>query len=1624
MSEYSSAIQNYLLGSRSQIASSVDADPDEAARAVDLSNATGIPTGLITADQETFDREYRQHSTMYLVMNNPKLIDYVNSHPLAAAVSNDDWGNLSQLSDRMGRTASAIASAAVAGFGPSPISGEEYARTSQVWGLFTPLVAGVVQAGALVPRAFGAAAGAGAEALEQAGVLPLLDRLSGRVRSPEARKAEAEEFLGVAPMLSGMVPEATGAAMARDLSAAAKARINSGLVGALEGDLEAAEGSATRARSPELFRKFVEQHFGDQTLSVGGDAVVRLYGDRAPSPDDGVLGWAPGIAGKLEVARATGADIEIPVADWLTHVDPKIAQKLEDDIRVWPGGVTASEAREPAGGAVVDSPLAQVRAATETEPTFAVGDRKLTLVPEEGGFQVLGPRGEPVGSVPVPADGPIRIPLPVEVGPSSAVDIERQIRALYPGRPVSVGAAVSGEPSIWPRLDQLTPAVVGLDARSKALLDRLIAERYDRDIEASRVRATALERRRQSQEWAENRARERAEVEAEFRGRPEVATNLLLERGEMLREADLTPEQRGALRMEPPRPLDTIRVYHGSDSDKPRSGWVTTDRRYAENYYGKGTKVFYTDLKKGSPEEIKLRNWDEIDEATGSTMVGTYRHDVIPELVNKLKPLEPEEPPRMSEDGIPVDTLADHFGAPSGEALIDRLIAYRAERTGMGAEEALRAAVEAETDRRMETKYGDLGARIFEAAKDRALSENELDLLAEEFKALGDRVIDPAAAKDWAQLAIGSEPIGSLRSDKFLRAMAKAGREAERALIAGDHAKALVAMQRKYLSGLMAAEARRVEGELRSADRLIDRLGAWKRGDKWIAPDYLNWAHQILLAIGKPVRNRSVQGIAEDIAARGKTFEEFVAEKEGELRELPIWDQLFQKGWRKPYQSLSVDDFRALYGSLRALDHNGRDELKIARAGAKADLDEIKAQMLAALEKFPIKGSGDGVVGRALRRYGAHHLIVETLLNRWDQYDPMGPWSQWVVRPLVEGANAEDALKKEFGARLRALGDRAPLDRTVSAGPWRDPDTGAPLRMTRAKLRTVLLNAGNSAGPQSNLWKLARGYGLEPEEVMGWLRQHATKADWDFAQGVWDLFADLKARSDEMYRSLSGGVAPDQVRVDPIATPFGEYRGGYYPVIFHPEFEGPVRAGALEEPGYVRASPPAGYTKTRTGVAAPLALDLDALPGRIAGVIHDLAMRPALINASKVLMDRDIRSAVRARAGTEVRDLLTPWLRDIANNAPAGSRAQSDFARWSEFFRQNMVSTLVGLNPGTVMKHGPTAWVQSMGEVGPARFLRAVRGMFSTGEGERNWAFAIRNSLELQRRERNYAETLAGGTQPLVPGGRFGSLRQTVIELGAKPVAFSDMLSAVPTWLAAYEKAIEDGASEGDARYLGDRAVRRAHGSASIVNRPAIMREWSPWFTSVYSFFNHILNRQAELLWQAGETAGLVGKGQFGAAMAKIPGLAGQLFAYVLFPAMVEEAVSPLTTSDQESWGVKAGKALAGTLASSWVGVRDIAHFLLSGQEPAVGLLTTAYGTVRRVAQDVEKGPSPKLLQDGAALAGTLTGLVPEQVGRTARFLAGEERPKGPWGFLVGLRYGTLKGHASTFENWMQGRNW
>ena len=78
--------------------SALDADPDKAARALQLSRATGVPPLVINADQDRFEEDHRADMTAGIIRRNSQIAAYIRGNDLADHVSNDDYGNLDNAS--------------------------------------------------------------------------------------------------------------------------------------------------------------------------------------------------------------------------------------------------------------------------------------------------------------------------------------------------------------------------------------------------------------------------------------------------------------------------------------------------------------------------------------------------------------------------------------------------------------------------------------------------------------------------------------------------------------------------------------------------------------------------------------------------------------------------------------------------------------------------------------------------------------------------------------------------------------------------------------------------------------------------------------------------------------------------------------------------------------------------------------------------------------------------------------------------------------------------------------------------------------------------------------------------------------------------------------------------------------------------------------------------------------------------------------------------------------------------------------------------------------------------------------------------------------------------------------
>lgn len=830
------------------------------------------------------------------------------------------------------------------------------------------------------------------------------------------------------------------------------------------------------------------------------------------------------------------------------------------------------------------------------------------------------------------------------------------------------------------------------------------------------------------------------------------------------------------------------------------------------------------------------------------------------------------------ENGVHPDQAAETFGFPSGEQLLLALVNLRPQDD----------LIDAETDARMREQYGDLrfdGTALANAAEQAVEGPERAKVIAAELKALRKkaREVRPfvrAAEREqqdkqreglstlrgtqipidqiqgMAAGLIAQKRVRDLNPNLFLVAIRRSARQAVEAAAKGAFDVAAAAKQRELMNLELYRAAIAAREEMDDVAEYMRKFGksstrqrlARAGGDYLEQIDGLLDRFEFKRVTGTQLERR--QALAEWIRQK-----EASGESLGE--EIGISEELRNEAFRINYRELSVEQMRGLRDAVKQIEHFASIKNKLLAAKVQRERDEARAELLESLEKNlkdrgppPFTKAGLTKVqalGARARAVDASLLKVETLIDWMDGGDITGPWHRY----LWDGASDAQAAELDYSKRItkRVTDAVMNIPKEIRARMLeRVQIDGIDRVMTRKDIIGVALNVGN----QSNYDKLLKGMGWQPEQVEQML-DRLTKAEWDFVQSIWDTLESLWPDIAKLQKELTG-VEPEKVEIRQVATKFGAYAGGYYPVIYDPlasehgQLQLASRVGNLVDDTYTRATTPKGHTKKRIeGFARPFNLDIDELPGHTAGVIKDLTHRKWLLDVNWLVHDREIRAALRQHLGDEYVGLFPDWVRAVANDRNfASMRSLNIWRRGFEHLRYNvmiasmgfkaatMMSQLAGVGPaievvGGAEKDGRKYFSRAFAQV--ARRPRAVYELATGLSGE------MRHRLDTRDRDmRDKLRLLQGRKDWLADFQQFA----------LRGIAWADMMVSLPTWLAGYQKALDQGRSQEDAVHAGDRAVRLSQGAGGAKDLASVMSRNDTLMrilTMFYTPFNALYNR-------------------------------------------------------------------------------------------------------------------------------------------------------------------------------------
>lgn len=972
-------------------------------------------------------------------------------------------------------------------------------------------------------------------------------------------------------------------------------------------------------------------------------------------------------------------------------------------------------------------------------------------------------------------------------------------------------------------------------------------------------------------------------------------------------------------------------------------------------------------------------------------------------------------------EGVNPESVAMMWGFSSSDEMIK----------GLRAAPNRNALINAETDVRMRDTYGDIlnDGSLADKAINAVETECREKILLAEQRAINKQLelankvanirdsesrqarneayntITPNnVLKQVAQQAISEKRVNEIQPQLYRNAEIKANREAFNAASKKDWEAAARAKEQERLNNFLyreAVKARQEETKIFNYFRKFEKNSTRERigkagGDHLEQIDGLLEQYEI-----KRVSNRQLE--------RRKSLAAYVREQLAQGNIVAIDQAIIDNANQINYRQLTFAELQGLNDAIKNIETIATLKNKLRTAQGERDFKATKDEIIDQLNttvkvnarvkplskssrttKQVLQDVGDKIDTSLIR--------MEHLISNLDGGNVDGIFHQIFWNPLADAMAKEKAMFKadmldimKKGDQLTGLNDTHYIN---SLG--RSFDT--------RQLIMIALNTGN----ESNKTKLLKGgidgLQLQPQHLADILAP-LTKDKWDFVQEVWSKFDNRWQDIAAMYKRLSG-VEPKAVEATPVNTPFGEYKGGYFPIIYdrsRPNAPDAFIGGELFNGDFEGAMPSNGFTNARNdNVTGPLKLEIESISQHMMMQIHDLTHREALQNAYRLAKDRDVRNTLINKLGSEQADLFIKWLKNIANDSnPSGGGVGS---RLINAVRNN--TSIVGLGFSTT-----TMLAQIGGVVPVIRYAGAkdfagglIQLMQSPLEVPR---FIMDKSPAMRSRWDTTQSRIDASFDRLKGKKEFFRQKERVVRFAFDLLNYIDRYVTGAGWMAAYHRALKEGKSEDVAIRAGDAVVRKSQGGFSAMDKASIQYgddgKVMAMFTMFYTPFSAFYNQGRDLHFEVKN--GITSKSKAAAI----------ILATAFFQGVVGDLLTGQGPDDDENLLAWMGKSTLGFGTSGLPLIRDIVSSWTGGRVYSLSPLAQTINKVTslpKTAKGIVEGKEGKGKQAVEA-TGLILGIPVKPLTRQGDALyqigSGEYDPKDAGGFVKALIYGVRK---------------
>lgn len=734
-------------------------------------------------------------------------------------------------------------------------------------------------------------------------------------------------------------------------------------------------------------------------------------------------------------------------------------------------------------------------------------------------------------------------------------------------------------------------------------------------------------------------------------------------------------------------------------------------------------------------------------------------------------------------------------------------------------------------------------------------NEKRADLLDMDIRALSNNSNRPAVAvqgfKVWAQNKISALAVKDLKPEQYAKQMQIAGDRALQALNHGNKDYAYREKIKQIRNFVLYQEAVAKLAEVESTLRRLKQIG--KQETNTSVDQVYQDAARALLS-----RFTLSRALTQKAKERLGHLSAWILEQRGNGYDITVPADLLEKNNGTSYAELSVDEFLTLGESVKSLIANGRaiKEYEIEGQLIERDtmLKELAEQLAKTYKRRAIQKTGKkefAGLSEVLAPADAAILTLGDLSNRIDGYDTNGIFHKMFLKPMTDSQNRENELLRLYGGKMKALQEALP--ETIKQQLFENVE-GARAMLGADYTRAELISIGLNMGNYSNLQRLKDGNGFSEQEL-GWISQTLTKEEWDYIQGVWDTLESMYPLLAEHHKKMSG-LDMDHVVAAPVNTPYGAYKGGYFPLFYDRTAEVEARQNnsleqALLESDYGRATTSTGYTKSRREIVKDkVKFDLALIHNHLATAIHDLAYRGNIRQMWNLANHPDFINSMDTHMHESYRRQLLKLIKDLANSTNRAAREMTFAEKLARNMRVSRTTIGLGFRVKTAVKQ-LTGFSQSIavmkryghknkGKHGGAYWLVKGTQAFATDKTVREWCLA--NSGELQARlnnmDANIAEAMKGVARKQT---KMQKVNDTIYNAAFWAIGKVDVFTAESTWYGAYLQARHDfGYEHKQAVFYADRVMIESQGSGNLKDKPAMQRanEWEKMLLMFYSPFS------------------------------------------------------------------------------------------------------------------------------------------------------------------------------------------